>query len=128
MGEAATVALDVLTAAGVLLVSVQVFRLTGRVDALDKRVAKMEHLKQETERIAAKEIDGLSAGQTAQVERNTKRLQELGEQVDSRSRSLTSAGSTISANTAELEFLKKQREELREELQVEGSRKRCIVM
>jgi len=43
----------------------------------------MEHLKLEVERIAAKEVDGLSEGQREQIDRNTKRLQELNDQVDS---------------------------------------------
>ena len=53
------------------------------IEQLEKRTAKMLHLKQETERIAAKEVDGLSEGQQRQVERNTQRLTELTEQIDS---------------------------------------------
>jgi hypothetical protein len=45
---------------------------------------KMANLQQEMERIAAKEIDGLSEGQTRQVERNASRLKELEEQVPNR--------------------------------------------
>ena len=50
--------------------------------ATRERTAKMLHLKQETERIAAKEVDGLSEGQQRQVERNTQRLTELTEHMD----------------------------------------------
>ena len=53
------------------------------VEQLDKRVTKMEHVKQETERIAAKEVEGLSEGQRAQIERNAQALAQLGEQVES---------------------------------------------
>ena len=52
------------------------------IEQLEKRTAKMLNLKQETERIAAKEIDGLSEGQQRQVERNTTRLSELSEQIE----------------------------------------------
>jgi hypothetical protein len=53
------------------------------VEQLDKRVTKMEHVKHETERIAAKEVDGLSEGQSAQIERNARALAQLSEQVES---------------------------------------------
>ena len=53
------------------------------VEQLEKRTAKAENLKTETERIAAKEIDGLSAGQSSQLERNSARLKELNDQMDS---------------------------------------------
>ena len=53
------------------------------VEQLDKRVTKMEHVKHETERIAAKEVEGLSEGQSAQIERNARALAQLSEQVES---------------------------------------------
>ena len=58
-------------------------RLQERLlEQLEKRTGKMTNLKQETERIAAKEVDGLSEGQQRQVERNASRLNELMEQIN----------------------------------------------
>ena len=53
------------------------------IEQLEKRTAKYGNLRVEVERIGAKEIDGLSEGQQRQVERNTGRLKELMEQIES---------------------------------------------
>jgi len=53
------------------------------LDQLEKRTDKIAHLAEETGRIAAKESEGLSAGQTAALGRNEARSSELAEQVES---------------------------------------------
>ena len=64
------------------------YRAAGRpallaflIEQLERRTGKKAHIQQELERIAAKEVDGLSEGQQRQVERNTARIKELDEQI-----------------------------------------------
>ena len=61
------------------------FNMTARqsrlVEQLEKRVEKLDNLSSENDKISAKEIEGLSEGQRAQMTRNEDRIKELQEQV-----------------------------------------------
>ena len=58
-------------------------RQTRLVEQRERRAEKLANLQAETERIQAKEFEGLSEGQSAQLRRNEERATELRQQVES---------------------------------------------